>query len=31
MTMLICGLYLALPAIICAAITARSLFFGDVI
>jgi hypothetical protein len=27
----ICGLYLLLPAIICAAVTVRNLIFGDVV
>jgi hypothetical protein len=28
---IICGLYLVLPAIICAAVTVRNVIFGDVI
>ena len=31
MSMIICALYLLLPAIICAAITARNVIFGDVV
>jgi hypothetical protein len=31
MLSIFCGLYLVLPAIICAAITVRNLVFGDVV
>jgi hypothetical protein len=31
MSTIICGLYLLLPAIICAAITVRNVVFGDVV
>jgi hypothetical protein len=31
MSSIICGLYLVLPAIICAAITVRNVIFGDVV
>ncbi len=31
MPAIICGLYFVLPAIICVAITVRSLIFGDVV
>ncbi len=31
MSTIICGLYLLLPAIVCAAITVRNVIFGDVV
>lgn len=31
MLMIICGLYLVLPGIVCAAVTVRNLIFGDVV
>ena len=31
MLAIICGLYLLLPAIICAAVTVRNVIFGDVV
>jgi len=31
MSTIICGLYLLLPAFICAAITVRNVIFGDVV
>lgn len=31
MTAIICGVYLVLPAIICAAVTVRNVIFGDVV
>jgi len=31
MSTIICGLYLVLPAIICAAVAVRNAIFGDVV
>jgi hypothetical protein len=31
MSTIICGLYLLLPVIVCAAVTVRSVIFGDVV
>jgi hypothetical protein len=31
MSTVICGLYLLLPALICAAVTVRNMIFGDVV
>jgi len=31
MSAIICGLFLVLPAIFCAAVTVRNLVFGDVV
>jgi hypothetical protein len=31
MSTIICGLYLLLPALICAAVTVRNMIFGDVV
>jgi len=31
MSLFVCGLYLALPAMICAAVAVRSAIFGDVV
>ena len=31
MPAIICGLYLVLPAIFCAAVSVRNLIFGDVV
>jgi len=31
MAAIICGVYLVLPAIFCAAVTVRSVIFGDVV
>jgi hypothetical protein len=31
MSTIVCGLYLLLPAIVCAAVTVRNVIFGDVV
>lgn len=31
MSTIICGLYLVLPAIVCAAVAVRNVIFGDVV